>query len=119
MKIAINKCYGGFDLSESAQRRLIELGVPYYKSFDDIPNDYNGLYIVNNDSKMFGSYSDNFNGYEYRTNPLLISVIEELGKSASGKFGEIIIVEVPDDVEWDIEEYDGIEWIAEKHNTWG
>jgi len=28
------------------------------------------------------------------------------------------IIEIPDGVEWQIEEYDGDEWIAEKHRTW-
>ena len=28
------------------------------------------------------------------------------------------IVEIPDDVEWIIEEYDGKEWIAEDHRRW-
>jgi hypothetical protein len=31
---------------------------------------------------------------------------------------ELKVVESPDDVEWEIEEYDGIEWIAEVHRTW-
>ena len=29
------------------------------------------------------------------------------------------IIEIPDDVDWIIEEYDGNEWVAEKHRTWG
>ena len=32
-------------------------------------------------------------------------------------FGEFS-VEIPDDVEWQIEEYDGTEHISEKHRTW-
>ena len=28
------------------------------------------------------------------------------------------IVEIPADVEWQIQEYDGMEWVAEKHRTW-
>lgn len=55
-----------------------------------------------------------------RDDPLLIQVIEELGSdSASGDFASLQIVEIPDDVDWQIEEYDGFEWIAEKHRTWG
>jgi len=27
-------------------------------------------------------------------------------------------VEVPDDVDWYVEEYDGLEHIAERHRTW-
>ena len=57
-----------------------------------------------------------------RNDPKLIQVVEELGgehrKGASGRCAELVIVEIPDDVEWEIEEYDGNEWIAEKHRTW-
>ncbi len=28
------------------------------------------------------------------------------------------IVEIPDDVDWEVMEYDGMEHIAEKHRTW-
>ena len=58
-------------------------------------------------------------GYGFQRNdPILIQVIEELGEDANGDFAELKIVEIPDDVEWFIEEYDGMEWVAEKHRTW-
>jgi len=28
------------------------------------------------------------------------------------------IVEIPADVDWVLMEYDGCEWVAEKHRTW-
>ena len=28
------------------------------------------------------------------------------------------MTKIPDDVEWYVEEYDGIEWVAEVHRTW-
>ena len=33
-------------------------------------------------------------------------------------YSELKVVEIPDDVEYDIQEYDGNEWVAEKHRTW-
>lgn len=53
-----------------------------------------------------------------RTDPLLIKVVEELGDKANSRFSNLVIVEIPDDVEYDIEEYDGNEHIAESHRTW-
>ena len=90
MKIVINRCFGGFGLSKKAYKRLTELGIP-----------------VNSVWNQAG-----------RSNKLLIQVIEELGKEADGSFAKLKIVEVPDDVKWRIQEYDGIEWIAERYRTW-
>jgi hypothetical protein len=90
MKIVINRCYGGFGLSEVALTRYKnESGrdVPYY----GIPRD----------------------------DPILVSIVEELGEDAWGQFAKLKVVDIPDDVEWHIGEYDGIEWVAENHRTWG
>jgi hypothetical protein len=64
-----------------------------------------------------------WDGYGYadvdRTDPKLIAAIEELGaKVAGGSGARLRIAEVPDDVSWHINEYDGQEWVAEDHRTW-
>ncbi len=49
----------------------------------------------------------------------LIAVIEELGlDAASGQTAKLKIITIPEDVDWVIEDYDGVEWVAEKHRTW-
>jgi hypothetical protein len=53
-----------------------------------------------------------------RTNPLLIQVVEELGKEANGSCAELKIVKIPSEVDWEIDEYDGLETIHEKHRSW-
>jgi len=54
-----------------------------------------------------------------RNDPLLLRVVKELGaKEASGGCALLKIITIPDDVEWEIEEYDGLEHVAEKHRTW-
>ena len=90
MKIVINTCFGGFSLSESA---YLELGIPW-----------NGY------------------GYEYdddRTNPKLVEVVELLGADANGRHAQLKVVEIPDDVDWYIDEYDGRETVREKSRCWG
>lgn len=88
-KIVINTCYGGFGVSEAV---FNELGI------------------------RWDGYG--FIGLE-RDDPKLIAAIEKIGlKESSGQHAELKIVEIPDDVEWTIKEYDGIEWVAEKHQTW-
>ena len=58
--------------------------------------------------------------YEDRSNPLLVQVVEELGSEvASSRMAELAVVEIPDGVEYEIDDYDGIETIHEKHRTWG
>lgn len=53
-----------------------------------------------------------------RDDPRLIAVVEHLGASANGSYAALKVVEIPDEVEWEIQEYDGREWVAEKHRTW-
>lgn len=53
-----------------------------------------------------------------RSHPNLIKVVEELGALANTRFCSLKIIEVPDDVKWHIEEYDGLEHVAEDHRTW-
>lgn len=53
-----------------------------------------------------------------RDDPDLIAVVEELGRAADGRHANLEIVEIPDGVEWQIEEYDGLEHVAEKHRVW-
>lgn len=134
MKIAINKCYGGFGLSEAAYERLIELGVPVRAYIKEKPNK-KGLYVPNTKNKgevifdnelvppserigYCGRYWETWTRSD-RTNPLVIQVIEELGDKASGPHAKLRVVEIPDDVDYEIDEYDGIEHIAERHATWG
>ena len=54
-----------------------------------------------------------------RDDKTLVQVVKELGKDANGRHANLEVVEIPDDVEWCLEEYDGIEWVAEQHRTWG
>jgi hypothetical protein len=90
--IVINDCYGGFGLSERAKRA--------YMSMAGIKgNDFSDRDIPRND-------------------PYLVKIIKEMGMAANGDHANLKIVEVPGDVEWLVQDYDGAEWVAEKHRTW-
>jgi hypothetical protein len=53
-----------------------------------------------------------------RDDPELVKVVEELGDAANGRFAQLEVVEIPADVDWFIDEYDGSESIHEKHRSW-
>lgn len=115
MKIALNKDYGGFELSQKAYERLIELGVEISKdrtSPEQCIHEYTG-----EDIEFYGRYSM-YLGHDVRTNPLLIQVIEELGDDANNEISCIEIVEIPDDIEYEINDHDGIETVHEIHRIW-
>lgn len=101
MKIAINRCYGGFGLSEVLFR---ELGI-IWDEFGCINNDDLGI--------------DSDNRYAYRADPRLVAAIEKIGEEkASGAYAKVAIVDIPNDVKWQINEYDGFETIHEVHRSW-
>lgn len=53
-----------------------------------------------------------------RTDKQLIKVVEELGEAANGSCARLEIIEIPDGVDWQIDEYDGLETVHEKHRSW-
>ena len=114
MKIVINKCYGGFGLSEEAiflygKKKGINIIKDKKKSNSLVSHYYideikDGNYFSDRDIK--------------RNDAALVEVVNELGEKANGSCSELKIVEIPDDVEWIIEEYDGKEWVSEDHRRW-
>lgn len=116
MKIAINRDFGGFNLSDEAFEALLDRkGIAWEKS-----NSKYGLtnYYQKGHAGSDDHYISQYDYYEDRADPDLIAVIEEFGKRANGHCATLKIVNIPKDVEWVIEEYDGREWVAEKHRTW-
>lgn len=90
-QIVINCEHGGFSLSDIALFRYSELSGKEFPSFHwEISRD----------------------------DPCLVQTVLELGAKANGAYANLKIVEIPDEVEWTIHEYDGMEWVAETHRTW-
>jgi len=122
VKVVVNRQYGGFELSNEAFDELIKLGwkVTEYSTEGNLVDP--SAEIVRNDKHItfnkysFGRYYGN--EIELRTNPLLIDVVERLGERAYGRLATLEIVEIPDDEEFTIEDYDGREWVAGAHRTW-
>lgn len=82
-KVVINDCFGGFGLSKAAKTRYSEL---------------KGVAKVND--------------WEIeRDDPILVQVVEELGKNASDAFSSLKIIDIPKGTRYRIDEYDGYESI--------
>ncbi len=56
--------------------------------------------------------------YIDRNDHHLVAVVEKMGAKANGLFAKLKIVEVPDDIEWDITNFDGMESVHEIHKSW-
>ncbi len=50
---------------------------------------------------------------------ILVRVVRSLKTLANGSGADLRIVEIPDDVKWEIQEVDGMERIREKSRSWG
>ena len=137
MKIVINSCYGGFGLSAKATKRLAEMeGKECYFFIQNYP-DETYVQITEEEAQLIhraweaydipdpaqNSSDDHYIYYNNieRDDARLIQVVEELGEEANGVHALLRIVEIPDGTSWEIKEfkeYDGIEHIAEVHQTW-
>jgi len=143
MKIVINRCYGGYGLSHKAvieYAKLVDIKLYAYISDGEITassdkNKYrlfvggkrDGWAVIHyvkrklKDGEDIDDVGDNdyFSEGDIPRNDLyLVKVVEELGVKANGNYAKLKIVEIPDNVEWQIEKYDGMEWVAEKHRKW-
>ena len=113
-RIVINRQYGGFSLSNKAMLLYLELsGIPYTlepQPDRDTQNRFGDRIVVGG--------QDFWHLNIKRDDPALVAVVRRLGSEAGGEYATLKIVEIPGNVDWYIEEYDGKEWVAEKHRTW-
>ena len=101
MKVLVNKCFGRFGITKAV--------------YDEMGLKWDGYGLLSNED--FGIESDNYDAY--RTHEKLINAVEKIGlEKSSGKCARLEIVDIPDDIEWEIDEYDGIETIREAHRSW-
>lgn len=137
-KVILNKCYGGFDVSKEAYELYAKKkGLTLYQYESEYISDKKEFvykratkeslfyhyftkdfgdcaYISNEEYEKYSLYLRD----EHREDPVLIEVVEELGNKANGRFGELRIVEIPDDLDYVIDEYDGIETLHQRVQEW-
>ena len=111
MKIVINSDYGGFYLSDLAIEIYADRkGIKLKKE----KITFGGIILFTNVVT-----NEDFESRDIeRNDPILVKIVEELGSKSFGFAANLKIVEIPDDVNWEVIQYDGLEHIAEKHRTW-
>ena len=106
-KIVLNKCYGGFEISDKAIKELLKRRGIKFKTIKD---EYGSVIFLNEkDEEIDLYYRDRLN---VRTDEYLIKLIEEKGSEfASGCCSRLEVEEVQEGEKFIIDEYDGYEQI--------
>lgn len=108
MKIVLNKCFGGFSISKEAAELMAKNGCERAKKeLADIKDGWYGY-----------GYVDGMDGGYDRTSEHLIKAVETLGEKANGSSASLRVIEIPDGIDYFIDEYDGIESVHEQHRSW-
>ena|SRR5213595_3727788 len=106
-KVVISDQYGGFSLSDEAVREYLrrsgrewtETPRPLFTQFDVVGDDH--------------WYDRDIP----RTDPLLVTLVEEMGDAASGRHAHLVIVALPKGTHYLIDEYDGFESLHLRDET--
>jgi hypothetical protein len=121
MKIVINNCYGGFSISKECAEFMAKEGCLHAKS------ELEECAKKDEKDRKKDSIGRNWYGYGYtkkfpdtysRTNSYLIKAVEELKEKANGNCAKLKVIEIPDGVDYYIDDYDGYESIHEQHRSW-
>ena len=142
VEVVVNRCYGGFGLSDETIRLYAEKkGITLYTEEDEFGFRHYYTVPIEEHKELTEAYETARENYRWddsvvrealervndtyfydrqmkRDDPVLVDVVRRLGEKANGEHASLKIVEVPDDVKWTIEEYDGMEHVAEQHRTW-
>ena len=132
MKIVINRCIGGFGLSWAGVMEYAKLAGLQIKAYTHLPDSdgytkfalYKGGKVIHYSTGKLAKDHTIVDGEHFsdtaipRDDPNLIKTVTNLGKKANGTFADLKIVEIPDGTAWEINDYDGMESVEEKHNTW-
>lgn len=132
-EVVINDCFGGFGLSDEAfELYLTTKKIKFYKDdkkswsvsyyrvpkekydkFSELWRNEDGDYRRINATNWYLSMYD-----IKRDDPILVSVVRKLKDKANGMCAELKIVKIPINVNYIIDEYDGLESIHEEHRSW-
>lgn len=91
-KVVVYNTYGNFKIYDIIYKRMEEMGYDISKS----------------------------NNLDIRTNKFFIKAVEEhLNDDKIKNKLPYLVLKIPSNVDWILQQYDGWEWISEKHKIWG
>ena len=123
-EVVINKCFGGFRLSDEALEWLMKNKgwklTEYNESGHGYKDETAQLVKADPKSSLGNKYYmiHDRTEPEVRENKDIIACIKALGEKANSKYSELTIIKIPSDVKYEIDEYDGLETIHEEHRSW-
>ena len=137
-KVILNKSYGGFMPSHDAYKLYAEKTGQELYCYTMKFERAEGLgkakttYVLHSEpSSIFDTYTTKYQGEttekldcvldldaKFREDPVLIEVIEQLGDKANSRMSNFKIVEIPDDLVYTVDNYDGIETLHQKVQEW-
>lgn len=132
-KVILNKCYGGSRPSYAAYMYYAQK-----KGWDIFAYTMDGFHSYRRAEKpsdlrfatfTIKDYGDNpksfdwendvlYLGGDFREDPVLIEVVEALGKAASSELSRLVVVEIPADLDYVIDDYDGVETLHQRVEEW-
>ena len=107
-KVVINERFGGFGLSDEAKREYLRrCGLTWTEEKDErFPSLIGPHFYVDGELWTERDLS--------RTDPVLVSVVEDMGTAANDKYAGLEVVELPKGTAYIIDEYDGYETIQRR-----
>lgn len=140
MKLVINKCFGGYGLSDPAIKLYAKLkGITLFPEQNKFSKLIGPTYWIVSEDKRPKSIEKDWMNHSVeeriaynkalaeltltaskieRNDKFLVQVVEKLGNKANGYFAELKVIEIPDGIEYEIKEYDGMESVHELHRSW-
>ena len=135
-KIVVNRCYGGFGLSEKcvllyAKKKGLQIYVDHdarhrywltpriYRTDILSSQEWYDATWEERDASIEKERMAVFNEYKIkRDDKFLIEAIGELGVELAGDDTTLEIVEIPEDIDWEIDDCSGHEKVYDKNRVW-
>jgi len=123
MEVVINSCFGGFGLSEEAERKLEKLLLEQPRDYVGTGSIEDPIRIKDKDVSFDETLLDKRNILQdilytpvifYRANKHLVRIVKEMGEKASKRYSNLKVIDIPEDaINPYISDYDGMEHVAE------